>query len=140
MLRTLSAKARQKCIECRGRSRASGAPLASATCFRIGHTARGTARGTTHLYRVVKSGSSRRWVKVKSRRTPTKSKSAGKGVLASVSAKKKEKCASDRGKFRASGAPKASATCFKIGHTEKGRRGALYKIIKSGKTRRWTKL
>ena len=63
----------------------------------------------------------------------------GKGVLASVSAKKKEKCASDRGKFRASGAPKASATCFKIGHTEKGA-AARAKIIKSGKTRRWTKL
>ena len=61
--------------------------MASATCFRIGHTApgrpaykpakRSVGSGVTYtykdtMYRVVKSGSSRRWVKISKEATPKK--------------------------------------------------------------------
>ena len=135
----MSAHKRQECKEQKGKYRASGAPKASATCFRIGHTLAG--RGG-HRYRIVKAGRSRRWAKVtadtkKTTRLPKTQKKPG--LLATISARQSQLCAAAKGKFRASGAPKASATCFRIGHREKGRGGAVYKITKSGKTRRWAK-
>ena len=41
---------------------------------------------------------------------------------------------------RKGGAPKESATCYTIGHKKKGTNGKLYKVVKSGKSRRWVKV
>ena len=42
-------------------------------------------------------------------------------------------------KKRKSGAPKISATCYKIGHTKLGTDLKTYIVVKSGKSRRWSK-
>lgn len=62
------------------------------------------------------------------------------GMLSRLPAAKREKCVQELGKFRKTGAPKASATCFKIGHKQKGRGRTVYHVIRQGKTRRWAKL
>jgi hypothetical protein len=73
MLKTLTEKKRNKCMADGGSTRASGAPLASATCYKLGHV------DSTTGYRVTKWGKSRRWVKSKS--TPsTKSCPVGKMI------------------------------------------------------------
>ena len=62
-----------------------------------------------------------------------------KGMLRSLSSKKRNKCLENMNKFRSSGAPKSSATCFRLGHVAAGRYRAKYKIIKFKDTRRWAK-
>ena len=42
-------------------------------------------------------------------------------------------------KNRIGGAPIRSATCYTIGHKAKGTDGKCYKVIKVGKSRRWSK-
>ena len=42
-------------------------------------------------------------------------------------------------KKRKGGAPIRSATCYTIGHKKKGTDGKWYKVIKAGKSRRWSK-
>ena len=42
-------------------------------------------------------------------------------------------------KKRKGGAPIRSATCYTIGHRAKGTDGKCYKVIKAGKSRRWSK-
>ena len=40
-------------------------------------------------------------------------------------------------KKRKSGAPKQTATCYTLGHRKKGTNGKMFKVIKSGNSRRW---
>ena len=53
---------------------------------------------------------------------------------------KKCKGISIKKKVRKGGAPIRSATCYTIGYKQKGTDGKMYKVIKSGKSRRWVKL
>ena len=62
MLRTLSLTQRFHCLENMNHFRASGAPKASATYFRIGHIAKSKNNGQN--FKVVKHGSTRKWVKI----------------------------------------------------------------------------
>ena len=61
-------------------------------------------------------------------------------MLASLSSKQRAECLQCANKYRKSGAPKASATCFRLGHVAKGRGNTKYKIIKQGRSRRWSKI